>query len=112
MLSRATCVATATLAIGAAVAGIGFAAPAHADDQSFLNDLAQNHIGTGGLTDPLAVGRFICVRLRDGLSPAEAAHLCRGGVSTCQALLPPRSMICARTRCTEEPRRFNPRLSS
>jgi hypothetical protein len=38
MLSRATFVATATLAIGAAVAGIGFAAPVHADsgDDQFV----------------------------------------------------------------------------
>lgn len=54
---------------------IATALPAHADDQSFLNDLNQNHIGTGPVTDPVGMGHFICVQLRGGMSPADAAQM-------------------------------------
>jgi hypothetical protein len=54
------------------------APPAHADDQSFLNDLSENHIGTGHLTSPLALGHFICTQIRGGMSPADAAQMTSG----------------------------------
>lgn len=74
MRIRAAFVATAILASG----GIGLATPACADDQSFLNDLAQNHIGTGPVTDPLGMGHFLCTQIRGGMTPAQAARMTWG----------------------------------
>jgi hypothetical protein len=56
------------------------AAPAHADDQSFTNYLAQNGVGTGIMPPPIvvALGHIMCDRIRGGMSPADAAQLPRG----------------------------------
>lgn len=51
------------------------AAPAHADDQSYLNDLNQNHIATWPINDPVAMGHFICTQIRGGMSPADATQM-------------------------------------
>lgn len=53
---------------------------AHADDASFQSDIAQNHIGTGIMNPPtvVALGHFMCDRMREGMSPADAAQLPRG----------------------------------
>lgn len=63
----------ATLAIS-----IAAAAPTHADDQSFQDYLGRNHIGTGPVTSPIALGNFICVQIRGGMSPINATQMTWG----------------------------------
>jgi hypothetical protein len=72
----------ASMAAGLVVCGVGLSAPAHADDQSFLNYIHQNNIGTFGMSDPLtvSVGRIMCDDIRGGMSPADAAALPAGGM--------------------------------
>jgi hypothetical protein len=64
-----------TIALAAvAIASLAFAAPAHADETSFINDL--HNIGLvydGGEPAMLNMGHKICDALRDGLSPSELA---------------------------------------
>ena len=68
------------LAAALTVLAISTAPAAHADDAAFQNDLAQNHIGVGIMNPPtvLALGHFMCDRMREGMSPADAAQLPRG----------------------------------
>jgi hypothetical protein len=74
MLSRTTLIATATLAAGAAVAGIGLSAPAHADETTYLNDMHNaGIISSGGDSDLLSGGWFICRELAAGHSREEVA---------------------------------------
>jgi hypothetical protein len=77
MLSRVTFIATVTLAIGAAVAGIGFAAPAHAvSDQQirYMSDVDQH----GGLSADQSyapggqtLGDAVCADLHKGNAAAN-----------------------------------------
>jgi hypothetical protein len=67
----------------AVAAALMVAAPAQADDQSFLDNLQRNNVGTGmpGVSNPAttgALGHFMCERIRGGMSPADAAQLPRG----------------------------------
>ncbi|OHU97055.1 DUF732 domain-containing protein [Mycobacterium talmoniae] len=68
------------IGIGAAafVAAITLAAPAHADDASYLDYLrshGQNIMGYGPVeNDWVTAGHFACARLRDGETPEQAAN--------------------------------------
>jgi hypothetical protein len=72
MLFRAVLIGTAPLAAATAVAGIGFAAPAHADEDDYLDDLHN-----AGITDAdgdealLQVGWGLCRQLSNGASPEQ-----------------------------------------
>jgi hypothetical protein len=49
---------------------------AHADEQGYLNNL--NGVRGVGIMNPptvVALGHFMCDRLRDGMSPADVAQL-------------------------------------
>jgi hypothetical protein len=62
---------------GAFVLGAG---AAQADDQTYLNYLSQNGIGTSIMNPPttVALGHIVCDDIRTGMSPADAAQLPRG----------------------------------
>lgn len=65
-------------ALAASTIALIFAPTAHADDQSYMNDLQQNHIGTGPLTDPVGVGHFVCVQIRGGMSADSVGRMTWG----------------------------------
>lgn len=70
----------------ALVATLGSVGTAHADDQTYLADLSNNHVGTGIMSVPpwgnpsilVQLGHMMCDRMRGGMSPADAAQLPRG----------------------------------
>ncbi|MEB4208735.1 DUF732 domain-containing protein [Mycobacterium sp. 94-17] len=69
MLFHGDFIATTTLAAGAAVAGIAFAAPAHADETAYLNDLHNAGISdASGDAALLQVGWDMCRQLSNGTS--------------------------------------------
>jgi hypothetical protein len=54
------------------VASLAFAAPAHADETTFLKDLHNiGLVNDGGEPAMLSMGHKICEALREGLSPPE-----------------------------------------
>lgn len=68
MSFREIFITTATLA-AAAIAGTGFAAPAHADETAYLTDLHNAGIGdASGDSALLQVGWDLCRQLSDGAS--------------------------------------------
>jgi len=81
MLSRATLIATTTLAAGAAVTGIAFVPPAHADDADFIQFLAEHGLGCGegsmkckSADDLVQVGHSVCYDIDvNGQTPVQAA---------------------------------------
>lgn len=68
------------IAAALGVITIALAAPAHADDQSYLDALHSNNVGVGIMNPPtvVALGHFMCDQMRQGMSPADAAQLPRG----------------------------------
>ena len=62
------------LAATGIAAVIAAAAPAHADDQAFLDDVARAGVMLGGTpAGELQVGRMTCDNLHHGMSPDAAA---------------------------------------
>lgn len=72
----------AALVPAAVVLGVIVAAPAHADDQTYLDYLGDNHIATGLMNDgtKVGLGHILCDQIRGGMSPELAAQQPRGGV--------------------------------
>jgi Protein of unknown function (DUF732) len=77
LVPLAALIRTIALVAGLVVGGVVLSAPAHADDQSYLNYLGQNGIGTSLMNPPttVALGRIMCDDIRSGMSPADAARL-------------------------------------
>lgn len=59
---------------------LALSAPAHADDQSFIDRFLGEGIGNGRMTPMTAVdmGHAMCAELHSGAAPAQAARLPRG----------------------------------
>jgi Protein of unknown function (DUF732) len=54
---------------------IATASPAHADDQSYLDELTQNGVPMpNGPSFPLTYGHIVCAKLQHGISPEAIAR--------------------------------------
>lgn len=62
------------LLLASVAAGIGLAAPAHADDAGFLAALDQAGITHSGATQAIAAGRAVCQLMEQGLTPMDTVN--------------------------------------
>lgn len=77
-----------TTMVAASLAVLALAAPAHADDNAFINDVQSQGIPMPqGPTRALAGGYTVCEHLHAGMPPQAAASMCGWMAAWCPQLV-------------------------